>query len=276
MVMMSQSTKVFTRKVNSKRCNLLLLSAAVMFGLISYQTSNYMAKNFDRDHPSRRAHLEDKLTLPQHLSSSSSSTARTSSFSFASMKMRTIAQPIPPPAPTTNSTPALRPTVQVDDLLIQQGDSIYLRQGWDTSPVVLEEYKLLFFTTAKVGCTVWKQLFRRMMGYEDWKAENTNSKLPWNPEANGLKYLHHYSRQEASEMMTSNEWTRAIFVRDPKERFLSAYLDKVVQNPFFTNHVCCPHKMNCVSNQTSLQEFLELSQTCENNQYVQVEITLTF
>jgi Sulfotransferase family len=271
-VKMLISTKMLTRKMKNKSCSLLLLSVALMFGLISYQTSNYMTKNFVYDHPSRRIHLEDTLNLPQHRPSSSSSsfsTARLGKNSQASIKQQAKAQPISSLDPVAISTPELvLLPYQVDKLLIQQGDSIYLRQGWDTSPVVLEEYKLLFFTTAKVGCTVWKQLFRRMMGYEDWKAENTNGKLPWNPEANGLKYLHHYSRQAASEMMTSPKWTRAIFVRDPKERFLSAYLDKVVQNPFFTRHVCCPYKMNCVSNQTSLQGFLELVQTCENNQYV--------
>jgi hypothetical protein len=263
---------MFTRRrTSSKSYYTMLSSAAVTFCLARYQTSIYMTKHFE--HHSRRALLEDQLNLPQHipLSSFSSSTARIrSSIGVLVNQQQTNEQDIPlPPAPFANSTPSLIPIYQADNLLVQQGDSIYLRQGWDTSPVVVEEYKLIFFTTAKVGCTVWKQLFRRIMGYTDWKAENTkNTMLPWNPEANGLKYLHHYSRQEASDMMTSPEWTRAIFVRDPKERFLSAYLDKVVQNPYFTRHVCCPHKMDCVSNQTSLQDFLQLVQTCENNQYV--------
>jgi Sulfotransferase family len=275
-VMMGLSiTNMFTRKASSNSYYTMLFSAAVVFCLARYQTSIYLAQNFEQN--SRRAQLEDKLNLPQHISLSycSSTAGIHSSISLASMLKhhQTNDQHIPLPTPVTNSTPSLVPIYQADNLLIQQGDSIHLRQGWDNSPVVLEEYKLIFFTTAKVGCTVWKQLFRRMMGYEDWKAENTKqSMLPWNPEANGLKYLHHYSRQEASAMMTSPEWTRAIFVRDPKERFLSAYLDKVVQNPFFTRHVCCPHKMDCVSNQTSLQDFLQLVQTCENNQYVLIAV----
>jgi Sulfotransferase family len=250
----------------------MLLSAAVLISITRYQTVHYMVNNFD--HPSRRALLEDTLNLPQRISSSSSYAPRVASMTNQHLKVQAI-EPHPAAA-VTNSTPnAPIPSYQVDNLLIQQGDSIYLRQGWDASPVVLEKYKLIFFTTAKVGCTVWKQLFRRMMGYKDWKAENTNSKLPWNPEVNGLKYLYHYDRVTASEMMTSPEWTRAIITRDSKERFLSAYLDKVVQNPFFTNHVCCPHKMNCVSNQTSFEEFLQLAQTCENNQYVHGRTYLT-
>jgi hypothetical protein len=128
---------------------------------------------------------------------------------------------------SSNNGNAIIPTV--DNLLVQQGDSIYARPEWDSAPIVLEEYKLIFFTIPKVGCTAWKQLFRRMMGYSDWKNENVNNMQPWNPESNGLKYLYQYDRVTASEMMSSPEWTRAIVVRCPKERFLSAYLDKVVR-----------------------------------------------
>lgn len=124
-------------------------------------------------------------------------------------------------------------------LLVQPGDPEYSRGEWDLSPVVVEQYKLIFFTQAKVGCTAWKQMFRRMLGYTNWKAENCCGMLPWNPETNGLKYLYHYSREAASRMLQDPAWTRAIFVRDPKERFLSAYLDKIVQHPGFVYHNCC-------------------------------------
>jgi Sulfotransferase family len=130
---------------------------------------------------------------------------------------------------TTNTTSRIADVPTVDNLLVQQGDSIYVLPDWDSAPIVMEQYKLVFFTIPKVGCTAWKQLFRRMMGYRDWKNENVHAMQPWNPESNGLKYLYHYDRVTASTMMTSPEWTRAIVVRDPKERFLSAYLDKIVR-----------------------------------------------
>lgn len=93
---------------------------------------------------------------------------------------------------------------------------------WDASPIVIESHKLIFFTVPKVGCTVFKQLFRRMDGYQNWK-----TKYPHDPRTNGLTYMNKYSIKESTRMMNSNEWTKAIFVRDPKEKFLSAYLDKV-------------------------------------------------
>lgn len=39
-------------------------------------------------------------------------------------------------------------------------------------------------------------------------------------------------------MLTDPAWTRAIFVREPKERLLSAYLDKGRQNSYVQHHCC--------------------------------------
>jgi hypothetical protein len=102
-----------------------------------------------------------------------------------------------------------------------------MRGGYDYSPIVLRDHKLLLFTIPKVGCTVMRQLARRMMGMKDWS--QADDQIPHNPEKNGLRYLEHYSLASATHMMTAPDWTRAVFVRDPHERMLSAYLDKAVQ-----------------------------------------------
>jgi hypothetical protein len=163
---------------------------------------------------------------------------------------------------------ALSTGSKVNDKLVQQGDFVYLIGDWDGSPVVLEEYKLIFFTSAKVACTVWKQLFRRIMGKKNWRAENTKRLLPWNPDVNGLKYLYDYDRDTASHMMTSPEYTRAIFVREPKERLLSAYLDKGVSNPSFVEGKCCKYTRTCGQvARESLSNFLDMMQTCEDGHW---------
>lgn len=41
-----------------------------------------------------------------------------------------------------------------------------------------------------------------------------------------LKRLTHFDESQVNEMMNSPDWMRAIFVRNPHERMLSAYLDK--------------------------------------------------
>jgi len=162
---------------------------------------------------------------------------------------------------------------------VKKGDYVYYRQngkdgngggsswGWDTSPIVVEKYRLVFFTIQKVGCTVWKQLFRRMTGYDDWTSQDGTTYLPHNPEVNGLKYLWDYSLEDASAMMTSPNWTRAVMVRDPKERFLSAFLDKAVGN--FHSHIinrCC-RDGSCVEGAQTISGFLKLCQKCQDGHW---------
>ena len=154
-----------------------------------------------------------------------------------------------------------------DDLLVQPLDYIYHgKTAWGASPVILESHKLIFFTVPKVGCTIWYQLFRRIMGYKDWKKEEEGG-LPWNPRINGLKRLYHYNRHKASQMMTSPEWIRAIFVREPKVRFVSAYFDKAVNSPKFFRQQCCPNKECDRPANPSPSEFLDFITHCGNSHW---------
>ena len=173
---------------------------------------------------------------------------------------RRLAEVFPSSAVQSNTVECLRD----QNPQVKYGDWIYLKGDWDGSPIVLEEYKLVFFTAAKVGCTTFKMLFRRMMGFADWQVEEYERMLPWNPETNGLKYLYDYDRDRATEIMTSSEWTRAIFVRDPKERFLSAYLDKAVTNQNYMQ-ICCNYKGECMQQaRQSLQGFFEIVRYCND------------
>lgn len=97
----------------------------------------------------------------------------------------------------------------------------------------------------KVACTVFKQLFRRMMHHSDWKKDN--GVVPHDPGKNGLIYLYQYSVPDALTILTHPEWTRAIFVRDPKERTLSAFLDKGVRKKgqYVRRHCCNSKKSTC-------------------------------
>jgi len=130
------------------------------------------------------------------------------------------------------------------------------------APIVVEKYRLVFFHQHKIASTAWKVLFHRMMGVEPKpkppKAKNWNS-LHW-PRLNKLKYLWDYNVTEANRMMHSPEWTRAIFVRNPHERILSAYLDKVVARNFGdTRKKCCPVGRECLQeNAQGFQDFVDL------------------
>ena len=92
---------------------------------------------------------------------------------------------------------------------------------------------------------VFKKLFRRMTNKRNWAVEN--AKLPHNPRENGLTYLYHYNITDALTILTHPNWTRAIFVRDPKERVLSAYLDKAARKKgkYVQRHCCNQEKSTC-------------------------------
>jgi len=144
-----------------------------------------------------------------------------------------------------------------DDLLVQPTDRLY--KGRYGSAVVIPSHKLIFVPIPKVACTVWYKLFRRMTGLEDWQSEL--GPLPQNPDVNGLTYLADYSRAQATDMWTSPSWTKAIMVRDPKERLLSAYLDKVKHSytRALVHGACCQDTNDCANEQNmTLSQFVNL------------------
>ena len=79
-------------------------------------------------------------------------------------------------------------------------------KGYYQSPIVIESHKLVFYQVAKVGSSVFKRLFRRMMGESDWLEASPHSN-----QVNGLKYIGDFPRDQQLEMLTSPNWTRAIF-----------------------------------------------------------------
>jgi hypothetical protein len=137
---------------------------------------------------------------------------------------------------------------------------IIMEEGF-RSPVVIESHKLVFFTVPKAACTTWKQLFRRMMGSSDWKDGPAAHKL----KTNGLKLLSKYSEEEATYIMNSPDYTRAIFVRDPKDRLLSAFLNKGLEkNGSYVVNVCCKFARDCWDKPRSFAGFFNLTKKCKD------------
>jgi len=121
------------------------------------------------------------------------------------------------------------PELEYDDIIYQTRNDMR-----NYIPVVNEEYKTIFFFIGKCAASEWKRMFVRMMGSPKWCARWIHKK-----EVNGLKWLDDYSIEEAQHFMTDPEWTRAIFVRNPKDRALSAFLDKAVgHTKHFVDHNC--------------------------------------
>jgi hypothetical protein len=112
-------------------------------------------------------------------------------------------------------------------------------KGWQ-QPIVFEQYKLVFFLVPKVAQTTFLQLFLRMLNSSMWNTTDTqtvhNTAMPLlQPHKLGS-----FKAEKAQEIMTSPNYTRAIFVRDPAERLLSAYLDRVDGfGGTYAAKVCC-------------------------------------
>ena len=103
------------------------------------------------------------------------------------------------------------------------------------NPIVVPEYKLIFFPMPKVACTEWKMIMQRMMGMSnDERYGHVHIQ-----ETNGLTYLKDYSLEKIHEMLLNDEWTKAVFVREPKQRILSAFLDKYFNHPGSFDMRCC-------------------------------------
>jgi Sulfotransferase family len=143
----------------------------------------------------------------------------------------------PPPSSTSSATDAAA-TLSSLSSDIDWTDPIFQRNArWGIEPVVIEQYRLLFFTVPKVACTTFKQLFRRIGGHQDWMQQRG---ITHDPTKNGLRYLGMYPKSVQNEYMTSPNWTRAIFVRDPLSRTLAAYMDKAMRgNGDYIKWKCC-------------------------------------
>ncbi|XRB07709.1 sulfotransferase [Pycnococcus provasolii] len=81
-------------------------------------------------------------------------------------------------------------------------------------PVVVEKYKLVFFTTPGVAHTEFEQLLRRM-------SPDTSDELT---------HIDAYPFETAYAVLRNDSWTKAIFFRSPVKRFVSGYTTKAKED----------------------------------------------
>ena len=185
--------------------------------------------------------------------------------------------------PSTQQQNELLPVLD-DDMKVAQKlevlktDKIMSSQ-WD-SAIVLQKCKLVFFGVPKVGSTTWKFFFRRVEGQADWQSQENG--LPHDPKKNSLVYLNQFNTSYVAEIMQDPSWTKAIFVRDPKKRFLSAFLNKAQRNEGKWIGRCCrqfripgekdmrkmPSFLKCIEDgRKDLPGFLKMTETCHNGHW---------
>lgn len=128
-----------------------------------------------------------------------------------------------------------------------------IKGHYGSSPVVIEKYKLIFFFNEKSACTTWKNFLLQLSGNKV-RLENVH-----NPRINKLKYLSYYNNKAVSSMILNSSWTKAAFVREPRARLLSCFLEKVLNNDFFWK-VCGVHTK-------SFTKFLHIIQKCKESHW---------
>lgn len=87
----------------------------------------------------------------------------------------------------------------------------------------IPEFKLIFCGIPKSGISEWLRFFRYSMGAKDY--------LSWGHFKSDLAQFHvgSLSTSKAQELLFRDpSWTKAVFFRDPAERLLSGYLNKIV------------------------------------------------
>ncbi len=86
----------------------------------------------------------------------------------------------------------------------------------------IPEAKMIFCGIPKVGVTEWIKFFRHVIGANDYLS------LPHFKEDRALFLMKSLEFARAEELLNDASWTKAVFLRDPLERLLSAYMDKIV------------------------------------------------
>jgi len=142
------------------------------------------------------------------------------------------------------------------------------------SPIVIERYKLMWFLNPKAASTVTRELLTRMSN-ENIGTRTENLKYD---DLDNLVRLNKYGARKAYTFLTSSEWTRVIILREPKERLLSAYLNKEKQDidpatkRSYFNLKCCDTKStemieNCHKHKFTFSEFVNITGECAPTNY---------
>ena len=100
-------------------------------------------------------------------------------------------------------------------------------RGRRSSPFIYEPFRIMFCWIPKVACTKYKQLFMKMALHQNWSNKDHVHSLE--PNVQALQTFTH-ELEYVNDVIEDPRWLRVVVLRDPFERFMSAYLNKVVQS----------------------------------------------
>ncbi|CAM9794616.1 unnamed protein product [Pylaiella littoralis] len=125
--------------------------------------------------------------------------------------------PIPPPFWRTRKPEK--------EAVVTESDRRQFQHFWLASV----EKKLLVVAIPKVACTQLHALFLRLLGSEGWDSQILfNIHFHKDQKKYTLGTMEGITAKNATDILNDPSWTKAVFLRDPAERMLSCYLDKIV------------------------------------------------
>mmetsp|Transcript_14058 Transcript_14058/g.24695 ORF Transcript_14058/g.24695 Transcript_14058/m.24695 type:complete len:497 (+) Transcript_14058:100-1590(+) len=89
--------------------------------------------------------------------------------------------------------------------------------------IVLPEYNLLFCYIEKVACTAFNDLFSQLRRKFDPTVIRTHGNKGW---FQNSPYFRWYGKRDLERILVNRSWHKAVFYRDPVERFVSAHRSK--------------------------------------------------
>lgn len=92
--------------------------------------------------------------------------------------------------------------------------------------MVIPEYKLLFCYIEKVGCSMFNQLFRLLRIYHPSVSPEEREWLAQSHFGRANPTHFNMTLRDVKQLVNDDEWTKAVFFRDPADRFLSGFKSK--------------------------------------------------
>lgn len=100
-------------------------------------------------------------------------------------------------------------------------------QAYNKGVVLDTAHNFVFCYIPKCASTALKMMMKRVLGVPHWRS--LNSKCIHHRPTNGLTHLDKQSSAQVHEIFDDAKWVKAVLVRDPVIRTLSAYLQKIVE-----------------------------------------------
>lgn len=102
--------------------------------------------------------------------------------------------------------------------------------------IVLPEYNLLFCYIEKVACTAFNDVFSQLRKRHDPKIIRTQGNKGW---FQNSPYYRWYTKHDLEKILVNRSWHKAVFFRDPVERFVSAYRSKCMHSDYYDGNYFC-------------------------------------